>query len=883
MPTPDGPISLYVAMRSPTEPVPTQASDDLTGLRELVDAFPGQTLTVEPALAKAGKQLGLRRARLPPELVYLKATMTVACATAGMLEPDVGPPLIGDFLDAAISFMEAKPWRFVEGDTPLRLEVVSDGQRRTVEAALMGQRGREYGLMLYMEPGALHRILLASELEQVQLGESADILSGSMEREPDWAARTIKETLGVRVVPMPMRLVDGDPRPTTRDELTMLAAALRAASKIRRGTTAVRSKSAGTPPVEVELHIPGGSAPRSSGRDKVGRNSPCPCGSGRKYKRCCLAEDEAVERSRPARAPAPSLEVQLVHEIVELADEEHFGWRDPLPPSWHELAEQPEGIQLLMPLLAFQREVAPKQTAAASFVDRRGATLSPEARALLRAQHEVVLSVWQVLDVQPGVSVEVICLLTGARARVYEVMGSRGMRFRDCVLARVVTEGGRSQFSGLHPRVLSPAAAREVVAEIRTLVSLRVKPVPPSRLAAPEVVDALLTQWHAALARQAAVVTVDREIHNTDGEPFAPHEDEFAIDRKQWREVVSAIVELPGVYLDEQTSSSAELTFTKPGNAMHSHWRSTVIGSARVDARRLTLETNSRARIDHLRAMLERALGSRIVHRTRKTSPVRTVKRAGDEGPVAMDATRTGGLWAQPQELMLREQARHFIDDPLSALDGRTPRQAMATARGRRALHQWLEQSEHRASAAPGVVGSSGAVVRELLGLSVTGEVVPRTAEERRLGGGRKISETLLDFASPLLLEMDDDRSLRPVLELAAMVWNADVIDRERRRSGPTSLIKRITNELTTQSTPFEDLEAVIGPRLEELAQRRRKFFADDRRLIEVLDVRSQRDGHIYVQAAARLASPLSTSKTKPSSRDEQPKRRLGKQLDLLE
>lgn len=25
---------------------------------------------------------------------------------------------------------------------------------------------------------------------------------------------------------------------------------------------------------------------------KIGRNDPCPCGSGRKYKQCCLARDE---------------------------------------------------------------------------------------------------------------------------------------------------------------------------------------------------------------------------------------------------------------------------------------------------------------------------------------------------------------------------------------------------------------------------------------------------------------------------------------------------------------------------------------------------------------------------------------------------------------
>ena len=27
---------------------------------------------------------------------------------------------------------------------------------------------------------------------------------------------------------------------------------------------------------------------------EVGRNDPCPCGSGKKYKKCCLAKDETV-------------------------------------------------------------------------------------------------------------------------------------------------------------------------------------------------------------------------------------------------------------------------------------------------------------------------------------------------------------------------------------------------------------------------------------------------------------------------------------------------------------------------------------------------------------------------------------------------------------
>ncbi|MGH9159979.1 MAG: SEC-C metal-binding domain-containing protein [Vicinamibacteraceae bacterium] len=36
--------------------------------------------------------------------------------------------------------------------------------------------------------------------------------------------------------------------------------------------------------------------------DRPGRNAPCRCGSGRKYKQCCLDSDEAEDRAVRARA-----------------------------------------------------------------------------------------------------------------------------------------------------------------------------------------------------------------------------------------------------------------------------------------------------------------------------------------------------------------------------------------------------------------------------------------------------------------------------------------------------------------------------------------------------------------------------------------------------
>lgn len=57
---------------------------------------------------------------------------------------------------------------------------------------------------------------------------------------------------------------------------------------------------------------------------KPGRNDPCPCGSGNKYKKCCLTKEEAVERERIAeeqdkreeRATARRLELRQMSAAV---------------------------------------------------------------------------------------------------------------------------------------------------------------------------------------------------------------------------------------------------------------------------------------------------------------------------------------------------------------------------------------------------------------------------------------------------------------------------------------------------------------------------------------------------------------------------------------
>lgn len=50
-------------------------------------------------------------------------------------------------------------------------------------------------------------------------------------------------------------------------------------------------------------------------RDKIGRNDPCKCGSGKKYKVCCLGEVEAARARalQAAAAEAPGEPEEHVH------------------------------------------------------------------------------------------------------------------------------------------------------------------------------------------------------------------------------------------------------------------------------------------------------------------------------------------------------------------------------------------------------------------------------------------------------------------------------------------------------------------------------------------------------------------------------------------
>jgi tetratricopeptide (TPR) repeat protein len=55
---------------------------------------------------------------------------------------------------------------------------------------------------------------------------------------------------------------------------------------------------------------------------KTGRNEACPCGSGKKYKKCCLTNDEAAERAAHPERPKTKVPRRSLFDLFEAIDDD---------------------------------------------------------------------------------------------------------------------------------------------------------------------------------------------------------------------------------------------------------------------------------------------------------------------------------------------------------------------------------------------------------------------------------------------------------------------------------------------------------------------------------------------------------------------------------
>jgi hypothetical protein len=193
----------------------------------------------------------------------------------------------------------------------------------------------------------------------------------------------------------------------------------------------------------------------------TGRNEPCPCGSGRKYKRCCLAAEEAAAPQAPE---STRIRERLFEELWQfgqrqLGDDtlqqaaEAFGLGD-------EETTEIEMAQLFAPWVCFhwvpefeRAADAPEGwesdcTLAENYLIQHEQRLAENERRYIEAAVPEALSAWQVSSIDGDV-LKLRDVLLDRRAEVQQPEAAAVLEPGELLLAAVVEHEGRQDFCGL--------------------------------------------------------------------------------------------------------------------------------------------------------------------------------------------------------------------------------------------------------------------------------------------------------------------------------------------------------------------------------------------------------------------------------------------------
>ena len=303
-----------------------------------------------------------------------------------------------------------------------------------------------------------------------------------------------------------------------------------------------------------------------------GRNDPCPCGSGKKYKHCCATVAQARDPLEVA-AELHAMDARLAAQLLSFGQSEY--------PT--DFAKARKRIPFPDPVDAAHRSIFGHFLAYLSeveagsllelFLARRKARLGPVELDWLEATRAAPLSVWEVLEVQPGRSMHLRDLFDGQEREVMERSATQTLQRRHAVCACVVQAGDVAVMAGGHPQPFEPVEAERVVRAMREFDAQQPPSVPASRR--PALRNwALLNAWHST-ARGLAERPLPTLV-NMEGDPLQETEDRYRLAPGARPAVEKALGSLEGFDVltlpDAESKEATLFNVTRNERPSHGAW-----------------------------------------------------------------------------------------------------------------------------------------------------------------------------------------------------------------------------------------------------------------------------------------------------------------------
>lgn len=364
----------------------------------------------------------------------------------------------------------------------------------------------------------------------------------------------------------------------------------------------------------------------------AGRNEPCPCGSGKKFKRCC---------GDPTKPPSlPDRITWLLGKLLAFSHDARF--RRIRVHTISAMYREPDVETLGDGILAdalLHTDVAPGCPLLDRFIAERGHRLPSDERELLEQWRSTELVLAEVVSSKPGHGLSLRPMGGDDIVEVRERSGSRTLRPGDVLLTRIVPDGVEHQL----------------------LLTLQIPRSSRARVAT------ALRQGHIELARTMEALRTGPILHTTDGQ-------ELAFVSTKW-------------LVADGADSLLDRAFERTGDASW-HWLTSsdkVAATLELAGNVLTVETSSHERSAGVEVLLGDVALDLLDY---------DVKDPGElpAGPAVREAPAPEMLAALRQHM--EELERRWVDKPVPALGGRTPREAAADPEGARELEELLRDFE---------------------------------------------------------------------------------------------------------------------------------------------------------------------------------------------
>ncbi len=450
-------------------------------------------------------------------------------------------------------------------------------------------------------------------------------------------------------------------------------------------------------------------------REKVGRNDPCPCGSGKKYKKCCLIKEESRRAEKTSATPT---EIGLRNKVLSFSTQERFKkdfekayrlfWRKPFKEPVVLDEEKEANFGAFLEWFVHDFVLKSGLTVLEEYCQEKKDRLSREELSLLNYEMASYLSLYEVVSVTPEVGLRLRDLVTQEEIDVSEVRGSLQLVKWDVIFARVIKMDSVNKLSGMvtviprshKEKILS--AVQETWAKAKEGATGMTWPdfmKANAHLVHHLIEDRsakgpsfLTEEYHRVISSKAMYEVRDFRLvkYRLD------KEFDFVLDKEEGENIQWAWLKRgKSKDWEEGTPVERSVIVTSEMVSGKGKLRWTSLGTVTLTPNKLELWSISKERLERGKKRLQEILGDCIHHRFDTFEDI--LKKATEKVSEASEPEE----FEMPEEHVsllsgvINEWYTNWIDEKIPALDGMTPREAVKTPEGREKVKELLKDFEN--------------------------------------------------------------------------------------------------------------------------------------------------------------------------------------------